>query len=73
MFGQGIKYKAKGFKTEEEAKEWQEKHGGIIYSKRKNGQLHLESAILNSFDPFEFPYSVNWTETSGDIERFADE
>ncbi|MBQ6519975.1 MAG: hypothetical protein IJI14_14725 [Anaerolineaceae bacterium] len=64
MYGTGIRYRAKGFKSEEDAKEFQKQRGGVIYSLEKNRNLHQDAAVLNSFDPRKFPYSVNWQELS---------
>lgn len=59
------RYMCRWFKTEEEAKVFQKKNGGVLYKNIKRSrtkQDHLIAAIMFGFDPEEFRYSVNWNE-----------
>lgn len=66
-----LMYYAKWFKEEEDAKRFQQEHGGSLYKnvpRSRTRQDHLTTAAMMGFDPNEFRYSVNWTLPKGEFE-----
>jgi len=60
-----IKYKAKPFKTLEEAQEFKKKHGGVLYKdvpRSRTKKDHLLAAQMFGFNAEKYHFSVNWNE-----------
>jgi hypothetical protein len=52
--------KFQGFKTKEQAIEFQKKHGGMLCSNDKNKQDYRYAILLGGLDEKKYPYCVQW-------------
>jgi hypothetical protein len=58
-------YRGAWFKTEEEAKAFLKKNGGVLYKNVPRSRTKTDHQIAGAmfgFDANEYKYSVNWTE-----------